>query len=183
MKNLIVILSLFLLQINCFSQTKSNDFLKKMILENIFNVKEIVTANNYGNNIEIVITGLRDNYASIPLDKCFLIQMSDDLVAMAFEIYLSENQYDYKRLIDTLDCFEFPDQFAYFEKVDINKNKVKLIQLIYFDLKNKKFIGKPEGFPLEQNFWIPEGYGDASQNFFIESFKSIADSKYGCKLI
>jgi hypothetical protein len=181
MNRIVIFLCLLLLNVQCFAFGDTYAT-KRMILEKIFEVNDIVKIEDDDQNFEIVLTRLRSMYAAIPLNKCILVHMSDELVSMAFEIYLSENKYDYINMLDSLKYFEFPENYRYYAKV--NTNKVKLIQLIYFDLKNEKFIGKPEGFPLGQNLWMSVGYGDiGSPVLDLVSLSIISGSKLGCQLI
>lgn len=153
----------------------------KLILHKLFAVNKTYVAREGNQNVEIISARLRGQWASIPLNHCFLQTFDSDVAALAFELYLSPNAFEYKNLIDTLNHLEFNDRYGYIAKV--NLHKVKLIQLVYFDLANRKFIAKPEGFPIEQRFWMADTYGDVgSRDIQIKSFEGINNSLLGCKL-
>ncbi len=154
----------------------------KDILNNVFEIQNVYTIYDDNVQVETLTTMLRGQWASIPLNQCYLLEFDSYTAALAFEIYLSDDQEDYKLLKDTLNHLDFPENFSFI--ADFNEGKTKLIQLVYYNLKNKKFIGKPDDFPLEQDFWMADTYGDiGSKCMNIDAFEVIENSGSGCYLM
>ena len=159
------------------------EILVKSIIDDVFKVKTIKVAEQVTNaegiyeNVEIMYTSLRGKHASIPLNRCFLLQPSDQIAALAFEIFLSDGADDYKNHLET----EVGAGSELENAAEVNVNSEKLIQVIFYDTKRKQLIGKPDGFPIEQRFWEIEGYGDAMSNIAIKGFAGI-DNSHACYL-
>lgn len=175
------ILVLFLAVVHTLLYGQENQVVENKILRELFHVEKTYFAKKGNEKIEILSTRLRGRWASIPLNRCYLQQFDSDIAVLAFEIFLSDNPLDYKNLIDTLNHLEFNSNYYYIAK--INPHKVKLIQLVYYNLANNEFIAKPDGFPIEQNFWMADSYGDVgSWNVQIKSLDKIMCSSLCCKL-
>jgi len=161
---------------------KTNDFVKS-ILDDVFKIEhtlvatQVTDADGVHENIELVTTKLRGKYASIPLSRCFLSQY-EDIAVLAFEIFLSKQEMAYKNFLED----NVPDGQYDTYAATINTNKTKLIQVIVYNTSTKTFIGKPQGFPIEQDYWLIEGFGDAISDISIQSVKPIENGS-GCAVI
>ena len=153
------------------------------ILSDIFKTKKTIIAQQVTHdagihdNIKLLIAPLRSQYAAIPLERCFMTQHGS-LVMLAFEIFLSDGEEDYRIYLEQ----DVSDAHQETYQATINTNKLKLIQVVAYDLSTKTFIGKPEGFPLEQDFWEVEGLGDAMSNLHIQRLIPLINGS-GCGLI
>ena len=149
----------------------------KTILNAVFKETSVLVAeqvtNNEGiyENIDILSTKLRGQYASIPLSRC-MMTIFDHIAVLAFEVYLSDEKQAYKTYLE--DEIEPGNELAY--AAALNKGKNKLIQAIVYDLSTNTFLGKPNDFPIEQDFWEIEAYGDAVSNISISQLLPITNS-------
>ncbi len=158
----------------------------KTILTDVFKVRDLLVAEQIEDehgvyyNLDILSTKLRGKYASIPINRCFFSESSNHIAFLACEIYLSEAADDYKNHLETKQGVPANYEIEY--NTDINQNKEKLIQLIVYDLANQTFLGKPDGFPIEQDFWEVQGYGDAMSNISIQRIIDMTNGP-GCALV
>jgi len=106
-----------------------NEDTTTMILSNIFTIEKIMTAERDKEKIRILSGMKGDAYFSIPLNRCFLVQLSDELAALAFELYLSDNQNDYKDFLERSSPSTMDEEFEYASA--LNKNKQKSIEVVF----------------------------------------------------
>lgn len=128
----------------------------------------------------IFISRVRGRWGTIPLSSAKLKRFDSNVVGFSFEIFLSDYELDYAKAKIQMDSLGFPAEYTF--RSEINKGKSKLLQFIFFDLKNLKFIGKPEDFPLEEkNYWFSSSFGDAGAFLFkVDSLENILNCDYGC---
>lgn len=175
MKSLFLIFTIsFFLPV--FSQDHTE--LKIKVLQSVFKYSTLITYENE----KILETKARNKFASIPIDanKCSLLKFQNNIVALVFNIYLSDNKLHYKKMRKAK-LYNFMDLEKDSELQILTKNE-RLIQVIFYDLKKDKFLGKAEKFPIEGLDWLPTGMGDVTQIIDISDFKLINKSKYSCYL-
>lgn len=145
---------------------------KIKIIKGIF---QNCTINTFRNK-KVISTIARNKYASIPLndDECKILALSDDIFAIAFNIYLSDNEKDYENMI-MADLFNFIDVKKGDPLEQLQKNE-RLIQLILFDMEKGSFIAKANTFPIENLSWLPTGMGDFAQYESISTLDPINSS-------
>lgn len=142
------------------------------ILKQLFNTENSIRITpKEGKTDTVVIAKLRDKHASIPLSRCFYKELSSKVAVLAFEIYLADNADDYKAFINNSSDASVSESSG---------NKSKLLQVLFYDISANRFIAKPEGFPLEQNYWKPEGMGDMISNYSILKLEKVSNSKTAC---
>lgn len=166
-----ITLSIFILLIT-MSFTFGNEDDKEIITKILTSVFADCEIKEFRDS-ETIKTKLRGRYAWIPLGKSHMVKFSDELVALAFEIYLSPNSDDYSKIEMT--GFNDPGY------EDIANNE-RLIQVIYYDIKNNKFLGKPNGFPINGLKWMPLGFGDLMEIMSIKSLEIPINGKNSCYL-
>jgi len=150
--------------------------LKIKILKSVFKYSKLIEYEGE----KILETKARDKFATIVIDNCHLLKFQNNIVALAFNIYLSENELHFKKMRKAK-LYNFMDLEKGSELQALTKNE-RLIQLIYFDLKNNKFLAKAEGFPIEGLDWLPTGMGDVTLIMEISDLKLISKAKYSCYL-
>jgi len=147
---------------------------KIKILQNLFTSNEIKNLRGQ----KIFETKLYESYASIPIKDCRFIDFGDSISAMAFNIYLSDD----------------PDQYIFMIKEGIkNMDDIteytlfqgggeRLMQVIFYDMKNNKFPGNGDNFLIRNLSWIPSGLGDLTEIFEMNCFDNIKTSDHTCIL-
>lgn len=156
-----------------FAQSIENDS-KIEILKNVFSDYEIKSIKRQ----DVFITKVWEKNASIPLNRTTHISFDDSISALAFEIYLSDDSLQYIYMVQE----GIGNMIDITEYTKFQGGGERLIQVIFFDTKNKKFLGKGKNFPLSGFSWIPNGYGDLMEINEIESFKKIKGSTHACLL-
>ncbi len=167
-RSFLCILSLFF-SISIAQNVKAQDAIKLQILRNLFNKHQLNTYNNK----EVFSTIARNKFASIPLtdEESKLLELYDGIFAFLFTIYLSDNEEDYETLENS--NFDLMDVIVNQDPVyELHKNE-RLIQLILYDIKQDKFIAKPDHFPIEELQWFSAAYGDTYYYISIISFDAI----------
>lgn len=152
--------------------------IKINILQSVFKYSKLIEYEGE----KILETKARGKFATIPIDdgKCRLLKFQNNIVALAFNIYLSDNEMHYKKMRKA-GLYNFMDLEKGSELQALTKNE-RLIQLIFFDLKKNKFLAKADGFPIEGLDWLPTGMGDVTLIVEISDLKTINKSKYSCYL-
>ena len=99
-----------------------------------------------------------------------MIIFTDNLGALAFEIYLFDKKNDLDSLIASA-----PSKNKNFESL------TKLLQIIYFNPTKIEFIAKPDGFPIEATDWTCKG--DCCDTINIVEFQKVEGSSRSCSII
>jgi len=163
MKTIITMLIL-LSALNGWSQysdcTKTIQILKKLFPKNEVKFIEAET---------VFFTEVWDHNAAIPVTECAIAETDNNLTVIAFEIYLSDDPSNYENMIRE-DIF-IDSQIN--ETTKYQGYGERLIQVIFYDLKNDKFIGKPDGFPLAEMTWINQDMNGSIRTDRIVDFKAI----------
>ncbi len=174
MKRLFIILPIFLIfQLCCSGQAnKQKQFLQ--VLESLFPHYEKQTIKSQ----EVFETKVWDKHATIPLNYCDIVNLEDGISAVAFSIYLSDYPEDYKIMIEEELITE--DQIG--EDSEFNGGGERLIQVIFYNFTEDKFIGKPEDFPISGLLWIPKVMNIPLEHTYVESFTKSNKCKNTCIL-
>lgn len=101
-------------------------------------------------NTEFIETKVWNQPANIPLYTCKIADLDNEVAAITFTIFISENKGDYRAMLEEEINFETDIE----ENSNFKGGGERLIQVIFFDFKKNKFIGKPAGFPLSGFPWI-----------------------------
>ncbi len=99
-----------------------------------------------GNNIPSpVLSGLslRGKKGFVPLHSLKVIELSPTLAGMAFPIYLHPTEEHHTPLIGNRPSAE--------------RRYIKLLQVIFYDPQQARFLGKPPGYPLSGAGWTCGG--------------------------
>ncbi len=170
----------FIFFLNGFVQTYSQDDtqLEVKILQAVFKFSKLTEYEGE----KILETKARGKFATIPINngKYSLLKFQNNIVALVFNIYLSENESHYKKM-RMAGLYNFMDLEKDSELQALTNNE-RLIQLIFFDTKKNKFLAKADGFPIEGLAWLPTGMGDLTQIIAISELKPINKAKYSCYL-
>jgi len=157
MKNTFFILFLFF-SFSIFAQN-SNDDLKLQILKGVFNTHEIKQIMD----IKVFETTVWGKHATIPLNNCHPVTVDEGVAAMAFDIFLADDPGDYERMINT-------GILNLIEGEGFKGGDQRLLQVIYYDTDNDKFLGKGKGFPLKGYPWIQDNLSNWSDLTLINDF-------------
>ena len=174
-----VILSLIFV-FGIFFYTYSNDDteIKIKILQSVFKYSTLIEYEGE----KILETKARERFATIPVGdtKCRLLRFQNNIVALVFNIYLSDDAIHYKEM-KKAGLYNFMDLEKNSKLQSLTKNE-RLIQLIFYDLKKNKFLAKANNFPIEGLDWLPTGMGDVTQIIEISDLKIINKTKFSCYL-
>lgn len=176
MKKVLIVLLLTSIFIQ---QGLSNDTETKIkILKAVFVNSELVSFKG----IKVLETKVRGKYASIPIDDTDskVLKFSNGIAVLVFNLYLSEKKDDYRRMHEE-EIYAGWDVEEGSGLESINTNE-RFIQVIFFDLNTNKFMGKPDGFPIEGLPWIPQGMGDLAEFASIKESFPIQGGKNSCIL-
>jgi len=162
---------LIFLNSTCFAQTqpKKADILKSLFAE--------YTIKHYSDK-EVLETTVWGKHATIPIKKCYAIKLDNGIVALAFNIYLSEDSKQYQYMVEE----------GVYNMIEISESNSfkgggeRLIQVLFYDTKNDKFLGKGKDFPLKGFSWVPTGMGDMTTINEIHSFDKLDASMDACIL-
>lgn len=176
MKTLLVLILVFGVLQPAYSDDDPD--IKIKILQSVFKYSKLVEHKGE----KIIETKTRGKFATIPIDDshCRLLKLQNNIVALAFNIYLSDNAMHYKKM-ENAGLYNFMDLEKGSELEALTKNE-RLIQVIFYDIKKNKFLGKADGFPIEGLPWLPTGMGDVTEIIEISDFKPIDKAKYSCYL-
>ncbi len=152
----------------------NNSEIKIKVLQSVFTQSKLLEYKGE----KILETKARGKFATIPIDdnSCRLLKFENNIVALAFNIYLSDNENDYRKMKDA-GLYNFMDVEEGSDLETLTKNE-RFIQLIFYDIKKNKFLGKAEGFPIEGLDWLPTGMGDVTTIIEIDNLKPINKNKY-----
>lgn len=172
MKIQLLILSFFLCSFS-FSQNVNCE--KKLnILKKVFREYEIKT---YGNE-KVFETKVWEKHATINFKQCYVADFSNGIVALAFNIYLSDDPDQYQYMIE--EGIQMMGEIT--ENSLFQGGDQRLIQVIFYDTKHNKFLGKGKGFPLKNFEWLISGMGDVATINCIEHFKKLDAGSNTCIL-
>ena len=153
---------------------KADCDLKLEILKKVFKNYEII----HYEDQKVFETKVWEKHASIAFKDCYVILFNEGITAIAFNIYLSEDPKQYQYMIEE----------SIYNLTDIDDTNLfqggdeRLIQVIFYDRKNDKFLGKAKGFPIDKLTWLPEGTGDVTTLNTIGNFSKIESSENSCIL-
>jgi len=169
---------MFVLGIFLPTHTDSDTEIKIKILQAVFKNSTLIEYEGE----KILETKVRERFATIPIvdSKCRLLKFQNNIVALVFNIYLSDNELHYKKMKNAgLNNFMDLDNGSELKSLTENE---RLIQVLFYDLAKNKFLAKSNGFPIEGLPWLPTGLGDMTQIIVISDFKLINKSKFSCYL-
>lgn len=174
MKKILILFLLFLMVYSLSNAQKTDCDMKLDILKKVFTTYEI---KHYADE-KVFETKVWDTHATIEFKNCYVINFEQGIKALAFNIYLSDDPKEYQYMAEE----GIYNKTDVDETTDFQGGGQRLIQVLFYDLKNGKFIGKPKGFPIDKLSWIPEGMDDLTEINEIRSFKKNDASKNTCIL-
>lgn len=165
---------IFMITVSISYGQKTDCDLKLEILKNVFKTYEI----KHYEDQKVFETKVWEKHAVIAFKYCYIIQFNEGITALAFNVYLSEDPKQYQYMIEE----------GIYNLMDVDDTNLfqggdeRLIQVIFYDRKNNKFLGKAKGFPIDKLTWIPEGMGDMTTLNTIKSFSKTDASNNTCIL-
>ena len=166
----IIIIAIFFISTTSYAQENDYD-LKHQILTGVFKTNEIKNIENQ----KVFETTIWGKHATIPFNNCHPLVVNEGLAAMAFEIFLADDPADYERMIKT-------GINNLFEGEGFKGGDQRLVQVIYYDIDNNKFLGKAKGFPLKEYPWIQDNIESWSDMTLIIDFSNVHIPHDICKL-
>jgi len=144
------------------------------VIEKLFPHHEIDMVRNN----EVIYTEVWDKHAAIPVYYDDIAELEDGIHVLAFTIYLSDNPNDY-RIMKEKELITLEDIN---EDSEFTGGDQQLIQIVFYDFKNDKFLGKPQGFPISGIAWLPEEFNIPLEITYVESLRTYAECKNTCVL-
>jgi len=163
MKNYLL---LILMVVSLFTTGQNNDcnvtidILKKVFPEN--KIKQI-------ENQKVFETTVWENYATIPLTDCHIVNLDSGICAIAFDIFMTDIPENYENMIKE----KITQELEINESSKYQGTGERLIQVIFYDINNNTFLGKPEDFPISELLWIDQGYTSPLRTDKIKVFKKV----------
>ena len=169
---LIAVLSILIFNLSQAQKTKRDKFMQ--VINTKYPKHEIDTVKNS----EIILTRIWEMYATIPVEESHIADFEGGIGAICFTVYLSESSKDFEIMksedITSMDQVDNRSEFT--------GGSQRLIQVIFYDFKNDKYLGKPEQFPITGLPWIPEYFEIPLEHTFVESLLPVKDSDNTCLL-
>jgi len=163
MKTIIIIL--FTISITIVSAQNTDCEKNMQILKKLFKRYEVKQIEDQ----MVFITDVWGNHASIPVTDCYVVEIENGITAIAFDIYMTDVSNDYENMLREDICIDSQIN----ESTKYKGLGERLIQVVFYDLINDMFIGKPEGFPIAELTWTDQDINGLMRTDKIVGFKKI----------